>query len=308
MDKADSLSAVAAHLLTMTPLLSSPASTSGFRFTRQSKDVSRFRSSEWFVLAYFTYVAVAGAFFQVGLRPWLLLAATAASVAILSRRKSILRDLAPLAYTLAAYREMNWFTPAIHHHQLELAWIVWDRILLDDLHLRQGIESAGVVVPAVLELCYCLVYAVGAVAVAILLLNKRRDQIDRFWLAYLVGTLGAYALFPYFPSEPPRVVFPGADLPHVVTAIRRFNLWVVGGYGIHSSVFPSAHVSSALSAGWGLMAAIPERRWIGGLLLAYGLSVAVATVYGRYHFATDAVAGVAISLMALMTTRLGGKS
>ena len=263
------------------------------------KCVPPLRSSEWFVLAYFTYVAITGMVLRVGLRPWLLLFAVAAVLFALARTKSVLRDLAPLAYTLAAYREMNWFTPAIHDHHLERAWIVWDRWLLDNFHLRSAIESAGALFPSYLELCYALVYAVGPVSLWLLFANRQRDRIDHFWLAYLAGTLGAYALFPYFPSEPPRTVFPTEDLPHIVTILRRLNLWIVGGYGIHSSVFPSAHVSSALSAAWGLMAAIPKRRWIGGMMAFYALSVALATIYGRYHFATDALAGIAVSLIAI---------
>src|SRR5262249_28728413 len=149
----------------------------------------------------------------------------------------------------------------------------------------------GGAIPFYLELCYALVYAMGPVSLGLIFGNQKRDALNRFWLIYLTGTLGAYALFPYFPSEPPRTVFAGLDLPGVVTFVRRFNLWLVGGYGIHSSVFPSAHVSSAFSAAWGLMDAIPERKWIGWLMAVYGVSVALATVYGRYHFAVDAVAG-----------------
>lgn len=262
------------------------------------------RRSEWFVLAYFAYVALMGLILGVGLKPCALLAVVSIVLLALAGHQSVLRDLMPLAYTLAAFREMDWFTPAVHTHRLEHAWIVWDRRLLDDFHLRAAIESAGALFPSYLELCYVLVYAVGAVSVAALFLNHRRDHIDRFWLAYLAGTLGAYALFPYFPSEPPRTVFPADDLPHIVTILRRFNLWIVGGYGIHSSVFPSAHVSSALSAAWALLASIPERRWIGIGMAFYGFSVALATVYGRYHFATDAVAGILISLLAIVALKL----
>ena len=150
-----------------------------------------------------------------------------------------------------------------------------------------------------LELCYALVYAVAPVALWALLANGRRDRVNQFWLAYLAGTLGAYALFPYFPSEPPRTVFAGQDLPSIMTSLRRFNLWIVGHYGIHSSVFPSAHVSSTLSAAWGLLAAIPERRWIGCAMATYGLCVAIASVYGRYHFSVDAFGGMGISLLAV---------
>jgi len=120
-----------------------------------------------------------------------------------------------------------------------------------------------------------------------------------FWTAYLAGTLGAYALFPYFPSEPPRIAFTGEDMPGVLTPIRHLNLLILGGYGIHSSVFPSAHVSSAFSAAWALLAIMPRQRWIGLSFAAYGACVALATVYGRYHYAADALAGLGVSLIAI---------
>ncbi len=85
-----------------------------------------------------------------------------------------------------------------------------------------------------------------------------------------------------------------------MTPLRRLNLAIVGGYGIHSSVFPSAHVSSAFSAAWGLLLFFKEKRWTGWAMLVYAASVAVATVYGRYHYAVDAVAGFAISMPALL--------
>jgi membrane-associated phospholipid phosphatase len=275
------------------------------------------RSSEWVVSGYFIYVGVIASWFfklrsATTWEAWALAAAIIAIIQILTRfpkrGKSYTRDLAPIAYTLVAYREMNWFTPAVHAHRLEQAWIVWDRRILDDGHLRDMIESAGSLLPGFLELCYAMVYAVALVSLIAIFANRSRDRVNLFWLAYLVGTLGAYALFPYFPSEPPRTVFPDADMPRITTAIREFNLFIVGGYGIHSSVFPSAHVSSALSAAWGLLAAIPKRRWIGWLMFAYGIVVAIATVYGRYHYAVDGLAGIAVSLAALAVLRFRMRS
>ena len=45
--------------------------------------------------------------------------------------ESWFRDLAPLLLMLIAFREMDWFTPAIRDHRLEQSWIVWDRMLLN---------------------------------------------------------------------------------------------------------------------------------------------------------------------------------
>ena len=267
----------------------------------------RLRSSEWLLLAYFTYVGLVAPFFIAPWKPWILAAAVAVLVLMLARRESWIRDLAPLLLTLAAFEEMDWFTPAIRDHHLEQAWIVWDRLLFDHYALRASIESAGPLLPIFFELCYALVYAVAPVALGVLIAHGRRDRVNHFWLAYLAGTLGAYALFPYFLCEPPHRAFAGEDLPHVVTFLRRFNLWIAFHFDIHSSVFPSAHVSSALSAAWGLLEVLPERRWIGWTMAVFGCSVAVATVYGRYHYAVDVAAGIAISFLGLLAVRIAGQ-
>jgi len=271
----------------------------------QNKVVPRLRSSEWLLLAYFVYVALISPFFIVPWKPWILAAIVALFLFRLARKESWFRDLAPLLFVLAAFREMNWFTPPVHNHHLEQTWIVWDRWLLNDFAMRAAIESTGWLLPVFLELSYALVYAIAPVALWALFANGRRDRVNLFWLAYLAGTLGAYALFPYFPSEPPRTAFVGQDGPNIITYLERFNLWIVGHFGIHSSVFPSAHVSSAISAGWGLLATLPvARRWIGWGMVVYGLCVGLAAVYGRYHYAVDAAAGMAASFLGLAAVRV----
>ncbi len=273
------------------------------------RGVSRLRSSEVFIIAYFIYVAFVALFLLPGSWPaWILVVLVAVAVVGLSRTDCILRDWTPLAFALIAYREMDLFSVTPHDRHWEKICVSWDRWVLDEIHLRGAIESLGWLLPFYFEMCYLLVYATGAVALAALLLSGRRDQVDRLWLAYLAGTLGTYALFPFFPSDPPRIVFPSADLPNVMTLPRQLNLWIVGGYGIHSSVFPSAHVSSAFSAAWGLHVALPDRPWISRCMAIYGISVAVATVYGRYHYAVDAVAGIAMSIAALLVSRSGKRS
>lgn len=270
------------------------------------------RLSEWALVAFFAYIFIVALFFPLGVGRKLSMAAIAAGVFILAmvlavceeRLRpvpfSMVRDWAPIGLTLVAYREMNWFAAQHGTHALEHSWVVWDRWLLDTHGVRAALESSGWVAPGLLELCYLLVYAVGPFAVGVLYGYHRRELVDRVLLIYLTGTLLAYALFPYFPSDPPRTVFAGMDLPGVMTPLRRLNLAIVGGYGIHSSVFPSAHVSSAFSAGWGLLVFFREKRRVGFGMVIYAAMVALATVYGRYHYAADALAGVAASIVALL--------
>ena len=53
---------------------------------------------------------------------------------------------------------------------------------------------------------------------------------------------------------------------------------------------------------------LPERKIVGWLLVLYASSVAVATVYGRYHYAADVVAGFGISLVAAAVAMLSAKA
>jgi membrane-associated phospholipid phosphatase len=278
----------------------------------------KLRSAEWLLTVYFAYVALISPAFRLenNWRPFLVVALVYALFLALAYGESrehaelfgILRDWAPVALLLVAYREMDWFSALPHNFQLELAWVERDRAILYHWGLQRAIESLGLLGPVYLELCYALVYAVAPFVVAILYFEDRRERVNGVLFLYLLGTLLAYALFPYFPSDPPRVAFGGSDMPNLTSVVRRLNLWLVGDYGIHSSVFPSAHVSSAFSAAWALRAYLPERRRIGWGMLVYAMSVAVATVYGRYHYAADVVAGIAISVvpaaMILLARRL----
>jgi len=280
----------------------------------------KLRSSEWLLVIYFGYVAAIAPRFplrqQVVWRPFLVEVLVCALFLALAYGESreharlfgMLRDWVPIALILLAYREMDWFSSMQRAVDLELRWVEWDRTLLYRWGLQRSLEALGPALPLILELCYALVYAVAPFLVAVFYFQNRRERLNGALFLYLLGTLLAYALFPYFPSDPPRVAFGGSDMPNVSTALRELNLWLVGNYGIHSSVFPSAHVSSAFSAAWAFFAFLPERKRYGWGMLAYAATVAIATVYGRYHYAADAVAGLAVSLvpaaMILLAPRL----
>jgi membrane-associated phospholipid phosphatase len=278
------------------------------------------RSAEWLLVIYFGYVAAIAPRFpleqQIVWRPFLvevLVCALFLALAYGESREhatvfSMLRDWASVAVLLLAYREMDWFSSMPRNFDLELRWVAWDRSILYHWGLQRAIEGMGALGPLLLELCYVLVYAVAPFVVAVFWIQHRRERVNGALFLYLLGTLLAYALFPYFPSDPPRVAFGGSDMPNIVTSARQLNMWLTGNYGIHSSVFPSAHVSSAFSAAWAFFAFLPERKRYGWGMLVYAVCVAVATVYGRYHYAADAVAGMALSLvpgsMILLARRL----
>ncbi len=265
------------------------------------------RVAERILLGYFLYTSVLALLLPVA---WttsaLALGANAVALGVLvglprlpGRSASVLvRNIVPLACVLLAYQQMGWFALPKETIAREEAWVRWDRLLLRDWGLQAGIEAAGPILPGVLELLYLLTYVLAPVSLLVLLANGRIGRADRVLAVYAASALAAYALFPYFPSEPPRTVFPGELAPSFDTVFRRLNWWLLGGAGIHTSVFPSGHVSSAFGAAFGLLFALPERKRYGCCMVAAACGIAVATVYGRYHYAVDAVAGLAASCAA----------
>ena len=268
------------------------------------------RAFEWILALHFVYLSVLA--LVLPLRAPVPLVALSLNAAVLgggalvawadSFRRGLLlgvvRDWYPFPLLLLTYREMGWFARPHLSQDLENAWVAWDRALLAG-GLRAAVESLGPVIPAILEISYMLVYALGPFAMAVLFLYRRRDRADVFLFLFVTGTLLSYGQFPFWPSEPPRTVFPGQDFPAYTSPFRHFNWWYLSSQGIHTSVFPSAHVSGAFSAAFGMLRALPEHPWVGRALLVAAVLIATATVYGRYHYFADAAAGLAMALAAL---------
>jgi membrane-associated phospholipid phosphatase len=124
-------------------------------------------------------------------------------------------------------------------------------------------------------------------------------MFDKFWTAVLLATLFCYAIYPVFPLTPPRVLFNDVPGPPVSPLLRHMNLWVLNRLSVHACVFPSAHTAAVTATALAVRAYRPR---LGILFCIVALSVAVATVYGRYHYAADAVAGALAGVVGFVVS------
>jgi membrane-associated phospholipid phosphatase len=62
---------------------------------------------------------------------------------------------------------------------------------------------------------------------------------------------------------------------------------------VHGAAFPSAHVAGAMVA---LLAARRYRPWLYWVSLPFFVCMCVATVYGRYHYVADVLAGISVGV------------
>jgi len=276
----------------------------------QVATTARVRRSEWVIFAFLVYMALASTAIPIApllrTRTILLNLTILGAYSLLIRADSVRprlitavsRDWLALTLILLAYREVGWLALPHTSHALELRWVAWDRVLLRG-GLKAAIEAFGPVLPSILEMAYALVYVLAPFCIAVLYASGERERVERFLQIFATAVLLCYVLLPFWPSEPPRTVFAGQDLPVYLTIFRRFNLWMLAGAGIHTGVFPSAHVAGAFGAAFGMRRAGARRRWVHPFLFTMAGLIALAVVYGRYHYLADAVAGFAMALSAL---------
>ena len=264
----------------------------------------RLRSSERAAGFYFLYVSALAAVLpltgETRLRIWGVNLLLGGLFAYLSHAPTALRDWLPAPLILLAYKEMGWLAQPHYDINRETAWVHWDRLVLGQWGVKALIESAGPAIPGLLELCYLLVYVMVPVSITLATIYAR-DRVEQLTFPLLVTCLITYGLFPFFPSEPPRTVFPTDLVPTYQTLFRQINWYICGGYGIHTSVFPSGHVSSAIAATVGVYRIMPERRWAWGALALTASGIFIATVYGRYHYLVDSLAGALVAALVLTT-------
>lgn len=213
----------------------------------------------------------------------------------------ILREWLSLGVILIAYWCIEWFSTSVKLEPLQNQWLGWDRILLHQWGLQRAVESLGPVIPFTLESAYLLLYAMPPLALATVQLRGNRAARQQLLFTLFLGTFSVYAMLPLIAVESPRRVFPGQDEPRIVTAPRQVNTYLLDHMDISTGVFPSGHVAVAFSTAFGLLGATRRTRRSRTLLagaLTMATFVFLATIYGRYHYAVDGIASIAIATVA----------
>jgi hypothetical protein len=265
---------------------------------------ANFGLGEKFLFAYFIYTALLACIYSEPalhrLLAWMLPIGfwlVAVIETRWSRRWSrVVRNIGSLGFIPVAYWQADWVA-FVGTERWQNTWVTWDRLLLDRLGVRATLEAFGALIPSLLEASYLLLYCIPVFCVAALYLGGNANRVHSFLATLYFGTLTAYALLPYFPTVSPQLAFQNRDLPHYGGLCRSMNIWMLSHYDIKSSVFPSGHVAVAFSSAFGLLRAVPERRWLWrGSFVAASL-VFIATVYSRYHYCADGLASIGISAL-----------
>ena len=219
---------------------------------------------------------------------------------------------APLVYVI--YAEIHWVIGPIHR-----GWLADDALIAIDRALFGGnpIDWFGAIaqpwLTEIAQVAYTLFYALVVAVGAELYLRRSEADFQRFSFACACVFLGSYLGYFLVPAVGPRFTLYDfssieRDLPGLLltTPLREFvdagGLVPVGvpqavALGLaHRDVFPSGHTMMTLVSIWWSWRMRLGVRWpvtVVGALLVF------ATIYLRYHYVIDVMAGAALAAVAV---------
>ncbi len=261
---------------------------------------SRFWAVDKIILAYFAFsvVILLGWGSHIEYAGWLLAANLLGGASIIYEVKRpnasswIFRNWYPLPYVASCYKEMALFIPGVRHSDADRwlssldyrIWGAYPTVWLERIHTPVLTEFLQVVytlfIPAVLYICFVL---------------WRREQFADFqYYGFLIaaGFLTSYLGYLLVPARGPRFLL--KDLQHFPLQ----GLWLFQGMqkaldrleSAHFDCFPSGHTELTILAWWG--SGMVSKRYF-RVYFAYTPCIIFATVYLRYHYTVDLLAGAA---------------
>lgn len=270
--------------------------------------MSRLRTREWLLLGYLA-VTSALALIRLPEQPanrWVLLSnlLMALALGLLARAPAtgatrVLRNLFPLFLLGALYPAidiLNNFGAAPTH---DLAVRRWEIGLFGSEVSRTWWQaSRSVTWSTVYHAAYFAFYPSIAATPITLLIQRRRAEAERAVTWIFATFLLCYLVFVTFPVAGPYYEYPRPDRWFIDNPPARLVYATLAKGSAYGAAFPSSHVAATLVA---VAAAWIGSRTLGAILALPAILLTIGVVYCQMHYAIDALAGVAVAAVVVMT-------
>jgi hypothetical protein len=211
---------------------------------------------------------------------------------------SILRDWLPALLMLFPYWQIGqFFTQADPVAEKRLA--MFDHAFFRALGIAPAKTPISPAAGLYLELCYLLVYPLIPLGLAALYVTNATRFVNYYWVVVLLATYICFAITPFVRAMPPRALASYEKFRMPPCKLAAVNRFILRRGSIQAITFPSAHVASAMAAG---LVLLRIELWTGLIFLLIGVSIAIATVVGGYHYAADALLASLIAIMVFAAT------
>jgi len=230
----------------------------------------------------------------------------AVALATLPRRAAIVRpvrDWLPLVAVPFLYVDLRWIIPVIGAAHRDATVVGWERLLFpSNPSATLATRAHSLPLSEALHLAYALYYPLIGLPPMILFFTGARRKLGATTLALVLVYAVCFLAYPLFPVDGPRYLLGPAHAPD--GPIRTYVLSLLERGSSRGTAFPSSHVAASVVAA---LCALRYQRRLGVFAAIVATGLTIATVYGGFHYAVDALAGlvlgVAVWLASLVILR-----
>ena len=247
---------------------------------------------------------IAGFASRIANAGWLLLAHSVAFLVILAYAllprlpgAFYFRNLYPLPYVFACYRVMGLLIRSVRQTRSD-AMLAWLDFAFWRAHPTVWLERfQSPPLTELMQIIYAL-FVPAVLAVAVILWIEHREDFRSYAFLLSLGFLASYVLYFVVPARGPRIFLDGLQTQPLT------GLWLYGplragldvAESLHYDCFPSGHAEMTILAWW---TARRISKRLSTIYLAYTVLILLATVYLRYHYTVDLVAGALVAALVL---------
>jgi membrane-associated phospholipid phosphatase len=212
----------------------------------------------------------------------------------------IFRNWYPLIYVASCYKEMANVFPFARGVVYDGAFAAIDQRVWG---MQPAVWLAGIQTPALtefLQVIYTLFIPMVLIVALVFWAQKSYAEFQYYGFLISLGYLTSYLGYVLWPARGPRFWVKELE------ALPLHGLWLFHGMqvtldkleSVAYDAFPSGHTELTILAWWS--AAKISKVWFGAYF-AYTSAIIFATVYLRYHYTVDVLAGAVIATFLLVT-------
>jgi membrane-associated phospholipid phosphatase len=211
--------------------------------------------------------------------------------------QGLLADWYPLLLIPLLYGELEPLNRAIFDgHYFDALILRWEELLFGG----QPSQMLARIMPSlalseVLHAAYLSYYLIIFGPPLYLYLSGRREAFRATVFAVMLVFFLHYLFFIYFPVQGPRYLFPAPDGVVATGFFYQLAHRILEAGSSQGAAFPSSHVGVAFAQAALAVRYLPR---LAPTLFVAATALSIGAIYGGFHYATDAVAGLALGLIA----------
>ncbi|MDE0016521.1 MAG: phosphatase PAP2 family protein [Candidatus Poribacteria bacterium] len=213
-----------------------------------------------------------------------------------------LRDWYPLSTIALFYFEIKKLTQMVFQRYFDETVIRWEKRVFKGMPcLELSDRFPSIILSEILHLCYFSYYVMTVFLAAWLYFSGRIGPFQETVFAETLAFNLSLLCYPFLPTTGPRYLFEKIQGPLSEGFCFRLAHLAVSRGSSKGTAFPSSHISLSVTV---LLCALRYDSTAFLMLLPMCVGLTLGTIYGRFHYVIDAIAGAILAGIVFGITTL----